>query len=139
MKRFFSIGITAAALFLLPLISGFRNDSKPKPEKINGILWRFTTWDFGNIPIGPDATKGFVFKNKKKTSVTIKSVEPGCSCTVSDFTPGEIKKNKEGKIIATYRTKDRPGYFKKFIKVTFEDGNVQELVITGNVVFPETK
>lgn len=129
--RRFLVSFVAAGL----LLSGSSFQAGNKREKINGILWYYTTWNFGDIKIGPDATRGFVFKNKRKTSIRIKSVEPGCSCTVSEFTPGEIRKNREGKILATYRTKDRPGYFKKFIKVTFEDGTVQELIITGNVVF----
>jgi Protein of unknown function (DUF1573) len=124
---------------ILVLLAGclsfaFTIPNKPKKEKINGILWSETTHNFGDLKIGPDAKAVFIFKNKQKAAVKLKSVEPGCSCTVSSFTSDEVKKNKKGEISATYKTKDRPGYFKKFIKVTFEDGRTQELIITGNII-----
>lgn len=128
------IYIPSLALFLAFTAVSFTH-LKPKPECINGIQWSETTHNFGDIPIGPDATAEFVFKNKGKTAIKVLKVEPGCSCTISSFTSDPVKKNKKGKIMATYKTKDHPAFFKKFIMVTFEDGRTQELIITGNVVF----
>ena len=105
----------------------------PKP-KINDIEWNETTHNFGDIPLGPEAKFDFVFKNKRKDKLSVKKVEPGCSCTISSFTVDPVKKNKKGSITATYKTEGRPGFFKKYIQVTFEDGRTQELIITGNVV-----
>lgn len=98
------------------------------------IVWKETTHNFGDIKIGPPAVVKFTFKNKSKEALVIQSAEPGCSCTVSDFTSTPVKKNKSGYVTATYKTEGRPGFFKKFIKVTFTNGTVQELIITGNVV-----
>lgn len=135
MKKSIVINLTSIAILLASSISlSFIKPGKPKKELVNGIQWSEITHNFGDIKIGPDATAVFKFKNKKKSAIKLKSVEPGCSCTVSSFTSEEIKKNKMGEVTATYRTKDKPGFFKKFVHVTFEDGSTQELVITGNVL-----
>ncbi|MBS3913317.1 MAG: DUF1573 domain-containing protein [Bacteroidetes bacterium] len=104
-----------------------------KPKQ-TGVVWNETTHNFGDIKIGPAAVAKFTFKNKNKEAMTIQSVEPGCSCTVSSFTSEPVRKNKSGSVIATYKTEGRPGFFKKFIKVTFTSGATAELIITGNVV-----
>lgn len=99
------------------------------------VEWKDTIHDFGDVQIGPELVYTFTFKNKTSKPVTIKSAEPGCSCTVSEFTQGPIKKGGKGTVTAKYNTAGRMGFFKKFIKVTFEDGTVQELIITGNVIY----
>lgn len=101
---------------------------------MNSLKWNETTHQFGDIPAGPEAVTTFTFKNKGKKAVQIMKVEPGCSCTVSDFSPNPVKRGKKGTVTAKYTTLKRPGYFKKFIKVTFTDSSEQELIITGNVV-----
>lgn len=131
-KQSMSIPLLAATMVFL---MSFTPESRKEKKLINGLLWNEITHDFGDFMIGPDATTTFIFKNKRKKPVQVKSVEPGCSCTVSDFSSEEIKRNKKGEIKATYKTKERPGYFKKFIKVTFTDSTEQELVITGNIIF----
>jgi hypothetical protein len=68
--------------------------------------------------------------------VQVKSAQPGCSCTVSTFSNDPIAKNKTGKVVAKYSTQNRPGWFKKGITVTFEDGSTQQLTITGEVLLP---
>jgi hypothetical protein len=109
----------------------------PAPEAADkSIKWNETTHNFGDIPMGPDATATFTFKNKSKKAVVVKNAEAGCSCTIPTFTADPIKKNKKGSVTASYKTQGRPGFFKKFVKVTFEDGRTAELVITGNVVDP---
>jgi hypothetical protein len=42
--------------------------------------------------------------------------------------PGE-----EGEVKASYGTEGRPGYFQKSVKVTFDNGEVTNLTISGTV------
>ena len=125
-KLFFAVLITAA-------ITGFTNHGSKKNEN-QRIVWNETTHDFKNILMGKDAVFVFTCKNKSNKTMTILKVEPGCSCTISEFTSEPIKHNKKGSVTATYKTKNRQGFFKKFIKVTFADSTSDDLVITGTVV-----
>ncbi|MBL7811440.1 MAG: DUF1573 domain-containing protein [Bacteroidetes bacterium] len=100
------------------------------------VQWNETTHKFGNVTMGPDAVFTFKLKNKGKKPVLITSAEPGCSCTVSDFTRTPIGKNKSGFVTATYSTKNRPGGFIKSINVVFEDGSMQVIKISGDVIVP---
>ena len=135
MNHIFNIKFVAISLAAATL-SGFTILSKNRPSEPvkSDIEWNESTHNFGDIKMGPDAVATFVFKNKSKKTVVVQKVEPGCSCTVSSFTSDPVKKNKKGKIVATYKTQGRPGFFKKFIHVTFENGYTHDLVITGNVI-----
>ncbi len=127
------VTLATFALLAITLNYGFKKPIVQNSETINKIQWSETTHNFGDIPIGPDATTDFIFKNKRKAKLKVLKVEPGCSCTISSFTSEAVKKNKKGSIPTTYKTKGKPGFFKKYIKVTFEDNTLQDLVITGNV------
>ncbi len=135
-NRILQITTFAFVVMLFLTTSSFMKPKSKGGINKKGIVWVDTLHDFGNASMGPDLIYKFSFKNKSKKTVVIKSAEPGCSCTVSEFTNTPIEKNKTGFVIAKYSTNNRQGFFKKFIKVTFEDGTVQELVITGTVVTP---
>ena len=98
------------------------------------VKWNKTDHEFGKIALGPEAVFTFEFKNKGKKPVVVQSAEPGCSCTVSDYTKDAVLKNKTGKVILKYGTANRPGWFKKGVKVTFSDGSTQQLTIMGDVL-----
>lgn len=110
--------------------------AKPGATMAAQVKWNKTLHDFGKFQYGPDAVFVFNFKNSGKKPVLVQSAQPGCSCTVSDFTKTPVGKNKTGSVTAKYVTKERPGYFKKTITVTFEDGSTQVLTVTGDVVLP---
>lgn len=116
--------------------SSFSKPVKPKPVNHNGIVWADTIKDFGSVNMGPELTYKFSFTNKTKKIIAIKSAQPGCSCTVSEFTQDPIKKGKKGYVTAKYTTQNHQGFFHKGIKVTFDDGTWQSLIITGTVVTP---
>lgn len=126
------------ALMLGAIALGTSSFSKPKRPKgeinVGGKIWQDTMHDFGTVKMGPELIHTFTFKNKSPKVVTILSAEPGCSCTVSEFTKDPIAKNGKGSVTAKYGTNNRQGFFKKFIKVTFDDHTYQSLVITGTVV-----
>jgi hypothetical protein len=130
-------------IFLYILISFFAMGFSGPPGKTKvsqtmaqQVKWNETDHQFGKIGLGPEAVFTFVFKNKGKKPVTVQSAEPGCSCTVSDYSKDAVGKNKSGKVIVKYGTANRPGWFKKGVKVTFTDGSSQQLTIMGDVVVP---
>lgn len=136
-KHIFTTAFMALAAVLL--ITGTSSFAKPKNKKGHdkkGLVWADTLYDFGKVNMGPELVHKFTFKNKSSKIVTILKAEPGCSCTVSEFTSDPIKKGQSGSVTAKYTTQNRQGFFKKFIKVTFADGSTQELIITGTVVTP---
>ncbi len=136
-KRILTIPVLISFLAILFAgLASFTSTKKSKPINRAGLVWADTLHDFGKMNIGPELIHTFKFKNKTSKVVAIKTAEPGCSCTVSEFTQDPISKGKSGTITAKYNTKGRMGFFKKFIHVTFADGKTQELVITGDVVSP---
>ncbi len=97
------------------------------------VEWLKTQHDFGYIKAPNPAITEFRLANRGSGSIVIKMVEPGCSCTISNYTHGNIGPDEMGIVTASYTTKGAFGYFKKFIKVELEDGRIYNLSITGNV------
>ncbi len=81
------------------------------------------------------ATCKYIFKNKGNDTLLLKSVQPGCGCTTSDWTKGPVLPGKSGFISATYDPTARPGVFNKSINVTTNDPDnaVVVLIIKGDV------
>jgi hypothetical protein len=97
------------------------------------VQWLKTAHDFGYVKSPEPAKTEFELLNIGPGPIEIKSVEPGCSCTISDFTHGPIAANQKASVTAAFTTKGAFGYFKKFIKVELTDGRTYQLSITGNV------
>ncbi len=107
MKSIFTfIGVGAISMAALFAVSN--------PVKVADTLkWTKTTHDFGTVKMGPKANAEFNFKNNGAAPVTIKSANPSCGCTASDYSKEPIMPGKMGHIKAAYGTKGRPGFFKK--------------------------
>ncbi len=127
MKNIFTfIGLSAISLAAVFA----SNATKTTNETIE---WAKTTHDFGTVKMGPKADTEFKFTNKGATPVTVKSAQPSCGCTASDYSKEPIMPGKTGYIKASYGTEGRPGFFKKSITVTFDNDVIQVLNITGTV------
>ena len=105
----------------------------PSQKVSDSVEWSKTTHDFGTVKMGPKANTEFNFKNSGVTPVTIKSANPSCGCTASDYSHEPIMPGQNGYVKASYGTKGRPGFFKKTITVTLDNGTTQVLTITGTV------
>ncbi|MSP58626.1 MAG: DUF1573 domain-containing protein [Flavobacteriaceae bacterium] len=101
--------------------------------KFMPVEWIKTQHDFGYIKAPNPAITEFRLANRGSGPIVIKMVEPGCSCTISEYSHGNIGPDEMGIVTASYTTKGAFGYFKKFIKVELEDGRIYNLSITGNV------
>lgn len=97
-----------------------------------GVQWETKTKDFNTIKIGTVAEFTFKVKNVSKTPLFIESAVPSCGCTASKYTLTPIKPGESGSVTASYNTQGRPGFFYKSIRVTFTNGTVSDLTITGN-------
>lgn len=98
------------------------------------LEWNETLHDFTDVPSGPAAKTIFKFINKSSIPVKITNLQPGCSCTTTDFSREEIQPNDTGFIEAAYKTSNTFGYFKKYISVYFNNEKERQvLTITGNV------
>ena len=100
---------------------------------LSEVQWIKTNHDFGYVKAPEPARTKFRIENLGPKPIEIILVEPGCSCTISEFTKGEILPGEFGEVTAAFTTKGAFGYFKKFIRVDLNDGRTYQLSITGNV------
>ena len=103
------------------------------PGEDLGVQWEFKTKDFNTVKIGTVAEFTFRVKNATNSTLSISSAAPSCGCTASSYTTTPIKPGESGTVTASYNTEGRPGFFYKSVRVTFSNGTVSDLMITGNV------
>jgi hypothetical protein len=103
------------------------------PGEDPGVQWEFKTKDFNTVKIGTVAEFTFRVKNVTNSTLSISSAAPSCGCTASSYTTTPIKPGESGTVTASYNTEGRPGFFYKSVRVTFSNGTVSDLMITGNV------
>jgi hypothetical protein len=101
----------------------------------SGIRWETVTKDFNTVKIGTVAEFTFRVKNISKSTLTISSANPSCGCTASSYTKTLIKPGEFGSVTASYNTESRPGFFYKTVRVTFNNGTVSDLAITGTASY----
>ena len=120
----------------IALTLAFAGSAMAQKEEVyenNPIDWGFKAHDFGNIEMGPNADVVFKFKNNTKAPVVITGARPSCGCTTPTWTKTPVMPGEEGEVKASYGTEGRPGYFQKSVKVTFDNGEVTNLTISGTV------
>ena len=105
------------------------------PTEDLGVQWEIKTKDFNTIKIGTVAEFTFRVKNVSKVPLFIESTVPSCGCTASKYTLSPIKPGESGSVTASYSTEGRPGFFYKSIRVTFTNGTISDLIITGNASY----
>jgi hypothetical protein len=103
------------------------------PAEDFGVQWEVKSKDFNTIKIGTAAEFTFKVKNVSNSTLSISSAAPSCGCTASSYTTTPIKPGESGTVTASYNTEGRPGFFYKSVRVTFSNGTVSDLMITGNV------
>jgi hypothetical protein len=105
------------------------------PTEDFGVQWEIKTKDFNTIKIGTVAEFTFRVKNVSKVPLIIESAVPSCGCTASKYTLTPIKPGESGSVTVSYNTEGRPGFFYKSVRVTFTNGTVSDLIITGNASY----
>ena len=100
-----------------------------------GVQWETKSKDFSTIKIGTVAEFTFKVKNVSNSAIVISSAAPSCGCTASTYTTTPIKPGETGSVTASYNTEGRPGFFYKSVRVTFSNGTVSDLAITGTASY----
>lgn len=93
------------------------------------------SFDFGTIQEGPEAAHDFIVMNKGDQLLKIDRLQTSCGCTSSKMDKMEIKPGEKATLTALYDTANRPGPFKKEIRVFSNDPVHPEVVaaIQGTV------
>lgn len=76
--------------------------------------------EMGDIPFKKEATVLFKFKNITDQPITISKVKPTCGCTAPTWSDIPVEPDSTGVIQVIYDA-DHSGYFRKKIKVYFND------------------
>ena len=130
MKRIF---VSTFALMLLFSIGAFAQTATNPAPKTAPLKWATENIDMGKIPQGTPASATFKFTNTGKEPVALKTVQPGCGCTTSDYTKEPVAPGKSGYVKATYNAMAM-GAYNKSVTVTTDGGDVTVLIIHGEVV-----
>lgn len=99
------------------------------------------SYDFGEVPEGPQAIYSFEFTNSGDKDLIISHAQASCGCTVPEWSKDTIKPGGKGFVKAIYNTAGRMGPFNKSITVTYNNSESPSkvLYIRGTVVKPEEK
>ena len=124
------------AMVLFLSISTFAQTPAAAP-KAAPLKWATENVDMGKIPQGTPATATFNFTNEGKEPVALKTVQPGCGCTTSDYTKEPVAPGKKGYVKAIYNAMAM-GSFNKSVTVTTDGGDMTVLIIHGEVIAKPT-
>ncbi len=130
MKRIF---VSTFALMLMFSVGAFAQTATNPAPKTAPLKWATENIDMGKIPQGTPASATFKFTNNGKEPVALKTVQPGCGCTTSDYTKEPVAPGKSGYVKATYNAMAM-GSYNKSVTVTTDGGDVTVLIIHGEVV-----
>jgi hypothetical protein len=86
-----------------------------------GISFNKEEHNFGTIRQGIPVTYTFTFTNTGNAPLVVRHVQPGCSCTVPEWTKDPVQPGKKGKIRATFNAAET-GAFSKDLNVICNAG-----------------
>ena len=104
-----------------------KKDEQAPAEKVDGARFKFKdgdTYDFGIVPVGPDAIHEFEFTNTGNQPLVIVDAKPSCSCTTPEWPKEPIPPGKTAKIKVGYKAA-KPGVFHK------------EIYLQSNAILPQ--
>ena len=97
------------------------------------VEWPFQV-TVGTTTYGTPISGEFKFKNISTDSLTLKSVESGCKCTITDYPKMAIPPGGEGTIKATYDAMHEGEFYKMiFVKTNFDPTHEVVLAMLGTV------
>ncbi len=133
-------------IFVNVLLSFLFNNSLQAQQNTNQgdfqgpvIKFKENIFDFGTIEEGTTARHDFKFYNIGDKPLVLKSVRPGCGCTVSEWPRDPIMPGDSGIITARFNSRGYAGRgFYKSIAVTtnMNKNNVKVIYIKGFVRKP---
>jgi hypothetical protein len=99
------------------------------------IAFKEETYNFGEIPEGPQVTHEFKFTNTGKEPLILSNVRASCGCTTPSWPKEPVLPGKDAAILVTYNTQGRPGNFSKVITITSNADQPSRVIdIKGEVI-----
>lgn len=96
--------------------------------------------DFGEIEeMGGPAEFTFNFVNNGDEPIRITHVKASCGCTTPGWSKEEIMPGDSGFVKAKYNPRNRPGRFRKSLRITTSDASSNQVVYISGFVKPEPK
>lgn len=107
-----------------------QDEDGPKPE----LSFEKSTHDFGQVKEGEVVTHHFKFTNTGEKPLVIAQAKPSCGCTTPKYPKDPIAPGESADIEVGYDSKNRPGKFKKSIRIVSNTvPNQTTLYIEGEV------
>jgi hypothetical protein len=98
-----------------------------EPVSFSEILY-----DFGKIPQGKPAEHLFFIENNGLDTLKIENVQTSCGCTTPEYSRDPVLKGNKTQLKVGYNAATE-GYFEKSITVTYNGGQMKQLIIKGTV------
>jgi hypothetical protein len=89
-------------------------------------------YDFGKIPQGKPADHLFLIENNGLDTFKIDNIQTSCGCTTPEYSRDPVLKGQKTQIKVGYNAATE-GYFEKSITVTYNGGQLKQLIIKGTV------
>ncbi len=134
MKKFFAVitaVVFAGAAFAQNATEAPANPNAPK------IDFKEESYDFKEIPEGPQVTHEFKFSNTGKEPLILSNVRASCGCTTPSWPKEPILPGKDGTIVVTYNTQGRPGPFTKSVTISSNSDTPNKIIIIKGDVIKE--
>lgn len=99
-----------------------------------------TNYDFGNIPEeGGHVEYEFLFINESDVPIKITYVKASCGCTTPGWTKEEVMPGDSGFVKARYNPRNRPGKFRKSLRITTSDQKSNQTLYINGLVQPKPR
>lgn len=106
----------------------------------NKLQFETMSHDFGEIQemAGP-VEFTFNFTNNGEEPIKITHVKASCGCTTPGWTKEEVMPGETGFVMARYNPRNRPGRFRKSLRITASDPSVNRILYISGIVKPKPK
>lgn len=130
-KTIFSMKFIVSALIILSFLP-IQAQTKIKFEEVD--------YDFGEIrEENGYAEHTFYFINEGDSPVRITNVKASCGCTTPGWTKEEVMPGDSGFVKARYNPRNRPGKFRKSLRITASDTASNQTLYIQGAVKPKPK
>lgn len=128
MKKIFALLLVAGLAFSA---TAQTNTTETKPAT-DVLLLKQTSFDFGKIQQGRPVTHLFEVVNTGNEPIRLENVQASCGCTTPEWSREAIQPGASTVIKVGYNSAAE-GTFQKTVAITYNGGQVKNLVISGNV------
>ncbi|MFN5335361.1 MAG: DUF1573 domain-containing protein [Bacteroidota bacterium] len=112
-----------------------KKKEEPAPTTVvsaEAIRFHEMSYDFGKIPQGRPVHHLFTIENLAADTLKVENVQTSCGCTTPEYSKDPVLKGGKIDLKVGYNAAAE-GYFEKSITVTYNGGQVKQLLIRGNV------